>query len=324
MLVKYTIEIIKKDMRKLHIYSLVFGAMLAMLSVDVKAQQEPLYTQYMFNTMSVNPAYTGTEDALNAVFLSRLQWTGFEGAPRTYSFAAHTPFTQYDMGIGIALVADKLGPVNNFYLNVNYAYQVMVTDDLKLSMGIKGGIYNYHVGLDGLLLDGSPLDPSFQGQVEKKFQPNLGAGLYLYDDRLYAGISVPKLFQSDISQEQAAEDALAVLKRHYFVMAGYMFDINDEFKIRPSFISKFVDGAPPSTDISAQVLYQEKYWLGATYRIGDALAFMANIQATKELMVGYSYDFSVSNLGSYNSGSHEILISYSYDGLFGKKRSRRR
>ncbi len=310
-------------MKMNNLYKVIIVVLLAVLTTKIKAQQEPLYTQYMFNAMSVNPAYTGTQDGLEAVFLSRLQWTGFEGAPRTYSFAAHTPFTQYDMGIGVALVADKLGPVNNFYFNVNYAYQVKLTDDMRLSMGIKGGFYNYHVGLDGLLLDGNQMDPSFQGQIERKFQPNLGAGVYVYDDRLYAGISVPKLFQSEINTEESQEDALAVLKRHYFIMAGYLFDINDDFKIRPSFINKFVDGAPPSTDISTQVIYQEMYWLGATYRLGDALAFMANVQVSEQLMIGYSYDFSMSNLGNYNSGSHELMISFNYDGFLKRKKSRR-
>lgn len=310
-------------MKMKKLIKVIFVAVFVVLTTHVKAQQEPLYTQYMFNAMSVNPAYTGTQDALEAVFLSRMQWTGFDGAPRTYSFAAHTPFTQYDMGIGVALVADNLGPVNNFYFNVNYAYQVKLTDELKMSMGIKGGFYNYHVGLDNLLLDGSPIDPSFQGQIERKFQPNLGAGVYVYDERLYAGISVPKLFQSELNQEQAEEDALAVLKRHYYIMAGYMFDINDDFKIRPSFINKIVDGAPPSTDITTQVVYQDLYWLGATYRLGDALAFMANVQVSNQLMIGYSYDFSLSNLGNYNSGSHEVMISFSYDGFLQGKTSRR-
>lgn len=310
-------------MKMMKLFKIALACSLVVLSVSVKAQQEPLYTQYMFNTMSVNPAYTGTQDALEAVFLSRMQWTGFDGAPRTYSFAAHTPFTQHDMGIGVALVADKVGPVNNFYFNVNYAYRVNLTDDLKLSMGIKGGFYNYHVGLDNLLLDANSIDPSFQGQVERKFQPNLGAGLYIYDERLYAGISVPKLFQSEINPEEAQQDALAVLKRHYYIMAGYLFTINDDFKLRPSFINKFVEGAPPSTDITAQMVYQDMYWLGLTYRLGDALAFMANVNVTEELMIGYSYDFSVSNLGNYNSGSHEIMLSYRYGGFVKSKRTRR-
>lgn len=289
------------------------------------AQQEPLYTQYMFNTMSVNPGYTGTQSTMDLSLLSRLQWTGLEGAPRTYAFSGHTPFTEYNMGIGVSLVADKLGPVNNFYFNVNYAYRVNITDDLILSMGIKGGFYNYSVGLDGLLLDGTEDDPSFQGKMERKFQPNAGAGFYLYNKQLYVGFSVPKFFQSKLDErDDTNEDVLAILKRHYYIMAGYLFRLNDDFKIRPSFINKIVEGAPPSTDVTAQVLYQDTYWLGATYRLGDAVALLANMQITDQLMVGYSYDFSVSRLRTYNSGSHEFMIRYSLPSFSGSGNTWRR
>ena len=305
----------KKNLIKLAVFLLIGSA------TNGYAQQEPLYTQYMFNAMSVNPGYTGTQDALQIALLSRLQWTGLEGAPNTYAFSAHTPFTKYNMGLGIAMVADKIGPVNNYYFNVNYAYRVNITDNLILSMGIKGGIYNYYVGLDGLLLDGSDDDPSFQGQLERKFQPNAGAGFYLYNDRLYAGFSVPKFFQSKLDEPSVPDaNVLAVLKRHYYIMAGYLFDLNPDLKFRPSFINKIVEGAPPSTDITAQFLYQDTYWLGATYRIGDAVAILANMQITDQLMVGYSYDFSISKLRTYNSGSHELMLSYKLEDFLGNKR----
>ncbi len=293
--------------------------MLLCLNVsETKAQQEPLYTQYMFNTVSVNPAYAGTRNAMNILALSRLQWAGLEGAPRTNSLTMHTPINNYKMGVGFSIVSDKIGPVNNFYFNFNYAYRVNLTEKMVLSMGIKGGIYNYKAGLDDLNV-GSGTDASFNGNVEQKWQPNAGAGLYLYSDKWYAGFSIPKLIQTDLSGNQTTASNLSSLKRHYFLMAGYVFDINQDFKFKPSFINKVVEGAPPSTDVTAQVLYLNKYWLGATYRFGDALAFLANIQLNRQLMVGYSYDFSVSSLNHYNNGSHEIIISYDFDGFLKKK-----
>lgn len=292
---------------------------LFLFSNQTKAQQEPLYTQYMFNTVSVNPAYAGTRDAMNLLFLSRMQWVGLDGAPETYTFTMHTPLNNYKMGVGVSLVSDNIGPVNNFYFNANYAYRVQLTDKMTLSMGIKGGIYNYYVGLDDINV-GESGDNAFQGNLERRFQPNAGAGLYLYTDKWYAGFAVPKLIQTDLNEsESTSTSVLGELKRHYFIMAGYVFDLNPDLKLKPAFINKIVEGAPPSTDISAQFIYKNNYWLGASYRIGDAVAFLANIQINKQLMVGYSYDYTMSNLGNYNHGSHEIMISYDLDGFLKNK-----
>lgn len=288
-------------------------------SMDTHAQQEPLYTQYMFNTVSVNPAYAGTRDAMNLLLLSRIQWSGLEGAPKTNTFTMHTPLNNYKMGVGFSIVSDKIGPVNNYYFNFNYAYRINLTDKLILSMGIKGGFYNYYVGLGSDMVE-DPSDPAFQGNLERKFQPNAGVGLYLYTDKFYAGFSIPKMIQTDLSNaETNSTNVFGELKRHYFLMSGYVFDVSSDLKLRPSLIYKMVEGSPPSTDITAQMIYQEKYWLGATYRIGDAVAFLANVQISKQLMIGYSYDFSVSHLSSYNRGSHEIMISYDFDGFIKNK-----
>jgi len=306
--------------KTISIYRQIIIAVTLLFSLNVynaNAQQEPLYTQYMFNTVSVNPAYAGTRNAMNIIALSRIQWAGLDGAPTTHNVTMHTPLNNYKMGVGFSIVSDKIGPVNNFYFNFNYAYRVNLTEKMVLSMGVKGGIYNYKVSLNELSVGDN--DASFNGSLEQKFQPNAGAGLYLYSDKWYAGFSIPKLIQTDLSGNRTTASNLSSLKRHYFFMAGYVFDINQDFKFKPSFINKVVEGAPPSTDVTAQVLYLNKYWLGATYRWGDALAFLANIQLNKQLMVGYSYDFTTSNLNSYNTGSHEILISYDFDGFLKKK-----
>ncbi len=285
---------------------------------EVKAQQEPLYTQYMFNTVSVNPAYAGTRNAMNVLLLSRLQWAGLDGAPRTYNLTMHTPLNNYKMGLGFSIVKDTYGPVDNTYFNFNYAYRVNVSKKTILSMGIKGGIYNYYVGLNDVFVQNGS-DASFSGNYDKKLQPNAGMGLYLYSKKWYAGFSIPKLIQTDLSGDQMTTSNVSDLRRHYFVMAGYVFDINNDLKFKPSFINKVVEGAPPSTDITGQFLYKNAYWLGASYRIGDAVALIANVQLNKQLMVGYSYDFSVSNLATYNNGSHEIIISYDFDGFLKNK-----
>lgn len=306
-------------MKRLYKNTLVVLATLLLLlcSGKVSAQQEPLYTQYMFNTVSVNPAYAGTRNAMNLLLLSRMQWTGMAGAPRTYDFTMHTPLNNYKMGLGLSVVSDSHGPVNNYYVNVNYAYRVSLSESLTLSMGIKGGIYNYYVNLSDINVGES--DVAFMDNVEQRFQPNAGLGLYMYSDKFYVGASVPKLIQTELSGDQSSYGSISDLKQHFFLMGGYVFDLNKDLKFKPSLITKVVNGAPPSTDLTGQFLIKDTYWLGATYRIGDAVAFIGNIRLNKQLMVGYSYDFTVSALNNYNNGSHEIIVSYDFDGFLKNK-----
>jgi len=291
--------------------------LLVLSASGVKAQQEPQYTQYMFNTVSVNPAYAGTRNAMNILLLSRLQWTGMTGAPRTYDFTIHTPLNSYQMGLGLSVVSDTYGPVNNYYINVNYAYRVSLNEKLVLSMGIKGGIYNYDVNLSKLNVGES--DVAFNTDVQQRLQPNAGVGLYLYSDDFYVGASVPKLINTELSKERVAASSLGELKQHFFVMGGYVFDVNKDFKFKPSMLTKVVQGAPPSIDVTAQGLIKDTYWIGASYRIGDAVALIANLRLNSQLMVGYSYDITTSDLNSYGGGSHEIIVSYDFDGFLKNK-----
>ncbi|MFT3738013.1 MAG: type IX secretion system membrane protein PorP/SprF [Breznakibacter sp.] len=292
---------------------------LACTALSASAQQEPMYTQYMFNTVSVNPAYAGTRNAMNLLLLSRMQWVGLEGAPRTYTFSMHTPINNYKMGIGFSIVSDHIGPVDNSYFNINYAYRVQLTEKATLSMGIKGGIYNYYAGLKDVFLGNDNYDEAFSGNLEQKLQPNAGVGFYLYNQRYYVGFSIPKLIESKLSDSQTEGTVLNELKRHYFLMAGYVFDAGSDWKIKPAFIEKVVEGAPPSTDLTLQTLYKNTVWMGATYRLGDAIAFLAGVQINRQLFVGYSYDHTTSSLASYNRGSHEIVLSFDFDGFITDK-----
>lgn len=290
-------------------------ALLAICKVGY-GQQEAMYSQYMFNTMAVNPAYAGTRNALNVLVLSRMQWVGLDGAPRTYTFSAHAPIENQKMGLGVSMVADKIGPVNNYYFNLNYAYHLKLTEALTLSMGLKAGIYNYYVGLNDL---GQVNDPTFASNIEKVFQPNAGVGLYLFSNKFYAGFSIPKMIQGKLSDVEVNGSVLSNLKRHYFLMGGYVFNVNSDVVLKPSVIEKVVAGAPPSTDLTLQMFYKSNYWFGTTYRFGDAMAFMAGIQINRQLMFGYSYDITLSSLAGYNHGSHEIMISYDFDGWMKKE-----
>ncbi len=285
--------------------------------VNLRAQQEPLYTQYMFNTVSVNPAYTGTRNAMNILLLSRLQWVGIDGAPRTYNFTMHTPLNNYKMGVGFSIVSDSYGPVTNSYFNFNYAYRINVTDKVILSMGLKGGIYNYYVGLNDL--NPGNTDESISGNYEKKVNPNVGAGLYLYSDKWYLGLSVPTLIETNLSQYSSSSGEMTDLERHYYLMGGYVLNMNKDFKFKPSAIYTAVEGSSMSLDVTALFLYKNAFWFGASYRFGDAVALIANVQLNRQLMVGYSYDVTTSELSSYSNGSHEIVVSYDFDRFVKKK-----
>lgn len=281
------------------------------------AQQEPQYTQYMFNTVSVNPAYTGTRNALNVLLLSRIQWMGIEGAPRTYDFTIHTPVNKHKMGLGLSLVSDNYGPVTNQYLNLSYAYRINITDKTVLSMGIKGGIYNYHVNLTGLNFGDSY--PDINENPEQKFLPNAGMGLYLFSDRYYIGASAPRIIQTELTGEQVTPGTLGDLTRHYYLMGGLVFDLSSDLKFKPSIITRIVEGAPPSNDFTAQFLIRDTYWAGVTYRYEEAAALLASIQVNNQLMIGYSYDFQLTELSTFNNGSHEIVISYDFAGFTKEK-----
>jgi type IX secretion system PorP/SprF family membrane protein len=298
-----------------HIFTGLLGVLFTSLAYT---QQEPMYTQYMFNTVSVNPAYAGTSNALNIVALSRLQWVGLDGAPVTHSLTMHAPINGKKIGVGLSVISDKIGPVQNFYFSASYAYRITLSDKLTLSLGLKGGIYDYSVGLDRLSIVENN-DVAFNQNETKKIHPNVGFGAYLYADNWYAGLAIPTLIQSDLNNENTNSDNVSELKRHYFLMAGYVLPINSVWDFKPSFIEKVVAGAPPSTDLTAQFLYRKAYWIGLTYRIGDAIAFLFEARITPQITIGYSYDATLSKLAGQSRGSHEILLSYSLEKLTANK-----
>ncbi len=299
-------------------YTILIITMLSVFKPNLAvAQQEPQYSQYMFNMMSVNPAYTGTREALNALLLSRIQWVGLDGAPRSHTFALHTPIQDKKIGIGASVISDNIGPVTNTYVNLNYAHRVKLNNKVNLSMGIKGGFSNYYARLSKLST--GEQDDSFNQDFSDNFQPNFGVGAYLYSPKYYVGISVPRLIQTNLKNTSVNVDVVSELKRHYFITAGYVFDVNSEWKIKSSLFNKIVEGAPPSFDITAQAIYNDKFWLGTTYRIGDALVALFEMQVNRQLVVGYSYDITLSGMSRVSDGSHEILISYDFAGFTNNK-----
>ncbi len=293
------------------IFPLLFGVAL-LCNTKLMAQQEPQFTQYMYNLMSINPGYTGVNSTLDATLQSRLQWVGLSGAPQSHSLSVSSPFYDDKMGLGLSIISDKYGPINNTYITANYAYKLKLNNTLTLSMGLKAGIYNFDASLTELDASKDGTDPILQENLTKYFQPNVGIGLYLYHKDYNVGISIPKLVQTDLNSDASSQNTLADLRRHFYISGGYTYTIDKEWKIRGLLLEKIVTGSPISSEITVQGIYLNDYQGAITYRIGDAIAILLNAQVMPELMVGYSYDFNISNLSGYNSGSHEILLTYSY------------
>lgn len=295
--------------------SIIIISILMVITIKVNAQQEPMFTQYMFNSttlnpanIGINPAFTGANDNLFINSLTRLQWVGMEGSPKTFSLTAHSAIPDKNMGVGITLVSDKAGPINNTFFTVNYAYRVNVFEDLVLSMGIKGGINSYKANLKDLeIIDEG--DQQFD-ENSSKISPNLGFGFYLYNDQYYVGFSAPKLIQSTIDDQYATDDSQ--LKRHYFIVGGYNWQINKDWMLKPSLLTKIVEGSPVSNDITVQSVYQNWVGGGLVYRVGDALGLFVFGKVYDEINVGYGYEYSLNGLSGVNSGTHEILLTYNF------------
>ena len=279
-------------------------------SQPVWAQQEAMFTQYMFNGLALNPAYAGSHESLSATLLFRDQWTGLTGAPTTQTFSLHSPIRNAKIALGLQVIHDKITVFNQYGVNGSYAYRIF-TNKGTLSFGLQVGFTSYNADLTEL----EPQDPTdnvFSVDVNK-FMPNFGAGVYYYTDRFYIGFSVPQLITNSLDEEIIEEDSDARQDRHYFLTSGYMFELSPTVKLKPNMLLKVVEGAPIELDINANVLFAEVLWLGLSWRSMADFDAMMQVQLTDQLMLGYSYDFAnTTDLRRVNSGSHELMINYRF------------
>ena len=284
-------------------------------SIQGYAQQDPQFTQYMYNMSVINPAYaTAEEGILNLGGLYRSQWVGMEGAPKTGTFFAHTPMND-KIELGLSFTNDNIGDVvkeNNIY--ADFAYVLPVGLESKLSLGLKAGFTFFDANFDGFMLQSGDVstDIAFNENISKTF-PNLGIGAFFFTDRYYLGLSAPNMLSTKHLENENGIKATGVQNVHYFFTGGYVFDINENLKLKPAFMGKAVKGAPLALDITANVLINEKLEAGLGYRLGDAVSALVNFRVTPELRIGYAYDYTTTNLSSYNSGSHEIFILFDVD-----------
>ena len=284
------------------------------------AQQLPQFTQYMYNTISINPAYAGSREALSIVGLHRSQWVGFKGGPVTQTLSIHTPLRNDRVGLGLSFIEDDLGPENFSYLYGDFSYAIPTGKDGKLAFGIKGGFTQY--SLDADFREYESLDPSIYG-IEDRWTPNFGLGLYYSTNKLYFGLSTPRFLNFDKNTKNGFK---ALDRLSYYFTGGYVLDINKNIKFKPAFLVKATNGAPVSYDLTANFLFNEKFWLGGSYRINEKTAAIGGIvdfQVSRQLRIGYAYEKPISDIASYTTGSHEILLMYEFKFLSSKLKSPR-
>lgn len=272
------------------------------------SQQDSQYTQYMYNTSLVNPAYAGSRETLSAFLLYRNQWVGLDGAPVTNNFSVNTPLGDSNFGIGLNFINDKIGPVTENEISVDLAYFIQISENFKLSLGLKGTANLFNLDVNKLRIY-DPLDPQFQN-IDTEFSPNVGAGLYLFSDKTYFGLSVPSFFESYRYNDNNIE--ITKEKMHFYFIAGHVFTLSDNIDFKPAILTKVVEGAPLQTDITANFLFFDKLTLGGAYRWNAAVSLLAGFQISDSWFIGYGYDMETSKLSNYNSGSHEIFLRYEF------------
>jgi len=270
------------------------------------AQQDAQYTQYMYNTINVNPAYAGSRGVMSIFGLHRTQWVGLEGAPTTNAFSINTPINNSNLGLGVSLVNDRIGPTSDNTISADLSYTIQTSETYKLSFGLKASGNFFNLDINKLNPD-DPADDNLQA-FNNEFSPNFGAGVYLHSDKLYFGLSVPNFMQD---KKYNDNDYIVFQERmNFYVIGGYVFDLSPTLKFKPAFLTKAVQGSPLQVDLSGNFLFFDKLMLGAAYRWDAAISGMAGFQITDGLFVGYGYDRETTNLRNYNSGSHEIFLRF--------------
>ncbi|MEY3238377.1 MAG: hypothetical protein RI883_2478 [Bacteroidota bacterium] len=293
---------------------LISSLFLTLACFGAQAQQDPMYTHYMYNTLSVNPAYAGSRDALTITALHRSQWVDFKGAPMTQTLTLHSPIANKHIGLGLSATNDKIGPVNNTSISGSFAYIMQLTKKSKLALGLSGGVNILQANLSTLALD-QQNDPTFLNNISNHVTPSFGFGAYYSRERFYAGVSVPNLIQSNYSTLSDVNGTALTGKsqRHYFFIAGAVFNLADNLAFKPTTLVKATVGTPIQADVTASFIIMKRLLLGAMFRSGDSFGALVGFDVTEQFHLGYSYDWSYGlRTFTYNQGSHEILLRYDF------------
>lgn len=282
-------------------------------SIGAKAQYDAMFTQYMFNEMYINPAYTGSKDAMAVNLTHRQQWVNFPGRPITTSFTLHGPLANNKMGLGISVLNEQIGKLSRNLVYLNYAYRVKMGDKGHLSFGLMAGIHNQVNKLSELKASETG-DIQISQNTPSLIAPNFGAGIYYYTNKFYAGISVPRMIDDSYLFGQNGDVIKSTnfnpTKFHYYLTVGNVFTINEDLKIKPQAMVKMVQNSPIQYDLNVNFLIKNKIWAGASYRSGADISALIGLQINPQLLVNYSYDYALTKIQKYAQGSHEITIGY--------------
>lgn len=288
-------------------FNIIILVLISVVTIPSMAQQLPQFTQYMYNTIAVNPAYAGSRETLTVIGLHRSQWLGFPGGPTTQTLSVHAPMLNEKVGLGFSFINDELGFENFVYMYGDFSYTIQLNEISKLSFGLKGGFTAFSV--DNELYTSNP-DDQLIANIENRWTPNVGAGIMWLWERGYLGLSAPRLVNNDFSPDSLYK---ALERVSYYFTGGYVFDIGFMTKFKPSFMIKATNGATVSTDVSANFLFFERLWLGAAYRINNisgALGIMTDFQVLRDWRIGYTFELPTSEIRPYTDGTHEIILMF--------------
>jgi type IX secretion system PorP/SprF family membrane protein len=288
---------------------LVIVLLLLGISQSGYSQQDPVYTQYLNNLLTIQPAYAGSSGFVNVTGISRAQWIGFAGAPNTNTLTIQGPLKRYNVGLGISIVNDKWGPIRQNGLYVDYAFRVQLNPTQYLSFGLKGGFNMYQAWLTDLVLN-DPTDPVYANDINLKMLPNVGVGIMWHSDRFFLGASSPKILRNQIQSQSNESVYKEVL--HFYGMGGYVFFLNDVFKLKPTLLYRWAERTPSYVDFSGTLIIYDRLWIGATYRFENSYAMIFQFNVNNQLKFGYSYDLTTFHPTQVNSGTHEFMISYDF------------
>ena len=278
-------------------------AVLCIAGNVANAQQQAMFSQYMYNALAINPAYAGSHESVSMTALMRQQWVGFEGAPSTQTFSGHMPFEKKRIGVGLMVLHDKITVNDQTGVYGSYAYKIPMQKG-TLSLGIQAGFTYYKSTFSNVSLT----DQTFATADVNEFHPNFGFGVYYSTKKFYVGFSIPQLVQSKLDRNNP--DINGLIRRHYFIHSGYVFDLNQDFKLKPNVLVKMVDGASVEFDWNANLYYKNLIGIGLSWRTMDALVALLHVQITDKLQLGYAYDITTTSIRKVSYGSHELFLNY--------------
>ena len=294
-------------------------ALFLLCCYSAAAQQQVMFTQYMFNQLPMNPAYAGIHQGISAGVISRHQWVGVEGAPQTQTFSIHSPVKYQPIAVGGVFIKDQIGLIDQLGAHFSFSYRIEVTEHSKLSFGLQGSFNQYRADYS----ESAAINPDLAAKTINNISGNVGSGVMWHSEKFYLGVSIPQMINNPITDgvsnpirfsNSKDTDPDSEFVRHYFATGGYVIELNKELKLKPNVLIKWVENSPVQFDLNANMLIKEIVWVGMSYRALESVDALLQIQLNERLQFGYAYDIPAnSEMGRVNNGSHEIMLNYVFN-----------